>query len=315
MCFPADDESFHRRESKSGVMVYEPLDTVVLAIISRPPDEFMYHAVIQVGKYSFRVPPPARISFRRILQPGQWMTSHGKRPNCRCLEVELSYNRTCGTVGTLVRQACDRSLLSPWRPLLLNGQLENISRFTADEMRMLQLRLQAELGFEERIFLHFTSVDYAMKILQNHGIRASHNGQAGGGVSLSRIQMHELGWEQFGAGMWNSRVSVEVWAETWQEKMPGGMHHDKLEAVLLVRLPENTEKYQLLGRPGMVIIPPSCLTKHHKAHDAPAGTPEIEFYLDRTNIIRAYDLRDLRVGSEINVSVVLKVGRTPERIV
>ena len=292
-------------------MVYEPLDTDVLAIVSRPPDELMYHAVIQVGKYSFRVPPPARISFRRLLQPGQWMTSHGTRPNCRCLEVELSYNRTCGTVGTLVRQATDRSLLSPWRPLLLNGQLENISRFTADGMRMLHLRLQAELGFDERVFLHFTSVENAKKVLQGHGICASSRGQAGGGVSLTSTPMHELGWQQFGGGMWKARVSIEVWAETWQEKMPGGVHHDKLEAVLLVRLPENTEKYQLLGRPGVVVIPPSRLTAHHKACDTPADTPEMEFYLDKANIIRAYDLRDLRVASEINVSVVLKVGRKP----
>ena len=293
-------------------MVYEPLDTVVLAIISRPPDELMFHAVIQVGKYSFRVPPPARISFRRLLQPGQWMTSHGTRPNCRCLEVELSYNRTCGTVGTFVRQASDRSLLSPWRPLLTNGQLENISRFTADEMRMLHLRLQAELSFDERIFLHFTSVENAKNILQSHGIRASSKGQAGGGVSFSRTQMHELGWQQFGGGMWKARVSRAVWEETWQDKMPGGMYHDKLEAVLFVRLPENTEEYRLLGRPGMVIIPPSRLssTKHHEASDAPARTSEMEFYLEKANIIRAYDLRDLRaINGDINVSVVLRVGR------
>jgi len=103
----------------------------------------------------------------------------------------------------------------------------------------MQANLAALEGSLDRIHelaYHFTTKKMVDLILSS-GLRASTGGQLGGGVSVCKTPPHEMGWEEWGGGLWRETLGKKLcWGKKWQEVLPGGLHADKLEMVIVVKV-------------------------------------------------------------------------------
>ena len=79
----------------------------------------------------------------------------------------------------------------------------------------------ARLPKSQALGYHFTDVDSAHLILHGQGIRASTQGQLGGGVSVCLTSPVDLGWTRFGGEAFAKRVGEALWGSKWREVMPG----------------------------------------------------------------------------------------------
>ena len=96
--------------------------------------------------------------------------------------------------------------------------------------------LNNSISKDHELAYHFTSKKTVDLMLSSHGLRASTEGQLGGGVSVCKQPPHEMGWEQYGDGEWRATLGKQLWGEKWQEVLPGGVHEDKLEMVVVVKV-------------------------------------------------------------------------------
>ena len=90
----------------------------------------------------------------------------------------------------------------------------------------------------ERLAYHFTSKDTAALIMSDgsYGLRASKEGQLGGGLFMCKKPPHEMGWDKYGGPTWREGVGKELWGTKWEEVLLGRPHADKLEAVIIVKI-------------------------------------------------------------------------------
>ena len=95
--------------------------------------------------------------------------------------------------------------------------------------------LNDSIAKDHELAYHFTNNDTA-NLIRSSGLRASTAGQLNGGVSLCKQPPHEMGWEQYGDGEWRATLGKQLWGEKWQEVLPGGVHKDKLEMVVVVKV-------------------------------------------------------------------------------
>jgi hypothetical protein len=98
----------------------------------------------------------------------------------------------------------------------------------------------------ERLAYHFTSKDTAALIMSDgsYGLRASKEGQLGGGLFMCKKPPHEMGWDKYGGPTWREGVGKELWGTKWEEVLLGRPHADKLEAVIIVKI-----SYQVFDDP------------------------------------------------------------------
>eukprot|EP01046_Picozoa_sp_COSAG06_P007748 COSAG06_NODE_383_length_16525_cov_86.720017_14_plen_534_part_00 len=150
-----------------------------------------------------------------------------------------------------------------------------------DMSRLLdELAVKMRLTKSEELVFHFTSKESAYQILQGHGIRASQEGQLGGGVSVCVWSFRALGWDKFRPLEFRQRVAAALWGKKADDLMFGGPFYDKLDAALVVRVPVDEKRDQgqyVPGRPAVYIIPPSSLEEEPQAT---AGT----MFLSNTQI-------------------------------
>eukprot|EP01043_Picozoa_sp_COSAG02_P052433 COSAG02_NODE_5647_length_4153_cov_5.533300_1_plen_1278_part_10 len=147
---------------------------------------------------------------------------------------------------------------------------ELVCHFTADHMSALLRDIEQQLPKSETIAYHFTDLDAARVILdQSQGLRASTVGQLGGGVSVCLASPTVLGWDKHGGERmaFCQRVGDELWGSKAHEVLPGvppagahadyGKFHNKLEVVLVVRIPaeQNRDNSRIVpGRNNVYII-------------------------------------------------------------
>ena len=93
----------------------------------------------------------------------------------------------------------------------------------------------------ERLAYHFTSESTAALIMSDasFGLRASKEGQKGGGLFMCKKPPHEMGWDKYGGPTWREGVGKKLWDTKWEEVLLGGPHADKLEAVIIVKIPKS----------------------------------------------------------------------------
>jgi hypothetical protein len=85
---------------------------------------------------------------------------------------------------------------------------------------------------------HFTSLKSARSILSStsRGIKASEQGQLGGGVSFCMVPPQDLGWEKNAGGDFKKMVAEALWGDKSHEVIEGGVHEDKLQVLLILQL-------------------------------------------------------------------------------
>lgn len=99
-------------------------------------------------------------------------------------------------------------------------------------------------------------------ILHGHGIRSSVEGQLGGGVSVCVSSLDSFGWDAFRPPMFRENVGRALWGTKWREVILGGPHANKLDVVLVVRVPTLKDETQFVpGRPEVYIIPDTSLDR------------------------------------------------------
>jgi len=163
--------------------------------------------------------------------------------------------------------------------------IDSAARWTPEEMEKNLIALKGSTARDDELAYHFTNNKTA-KLILSSGLRASTEGQLGGGVSVCKQPPHEMGWEQYGDGEWRATLGKQLWGEKWQEVLPGGPHADKLEMVVVVKVVRDifiNEKYTLPGRENVLIIPTSYLEERDGSH-----------YYAQNKIVKIYDLRDTR---------------------
>ena len=116
-------------------------------------------------------------------------------------------------------------------------EVEPVARFTKDEMEAAINALSSGVSQGERLVYHFTSKKTAGFILEGHGLRASKVGQLGGGLSVCKAPPHEMGWEQYGGPTWREGVGKKLWGEKWQNVLMGHEDADKLEVIIVAKIP------------------------------------------------------------------------------
>ena len=116
-------------------------------------------------------------------------------------------------------------------------EVESAARFTKDEMKAAINALSSGVRQGERLVYHFTSKKTAGFILEGQGLRASTVGQLGGGLSVCKASPHEMGWEQYGGPTWREGVGKKLWGEKWENVLMGHEDADKLEVVIVAKIP------------------------------------------------------------------------------
>ena len=76
------------------------------------------------------------------------------------------------------------------------------------------------------------------------GLRASTEGQLGGGLFVCKTPPHETGWDKYGGPAWREGVGKKLWGENWEDVLLGGPDADKLEVVIIVKI-----SYQVFDDP------------------------------------------------------------------
>lgn len=117
-------------------------------------------------------------------------------------------------------------------------KIEDIARFKNDEMKATINALSSGVSQSQRLVYHFTSKKTAGFILEGHGVRAStEEDQLGGGLSVCKAPPHEMGWEQYGGPTWREGVGRKLWGEKWENVLMGHEDADKLEVVIVAKIP------------------------------------------------------------------------------
>ena len=116
-----------------------------------------------------------------------------------------------------------------------------MARFSAKDMEGAIKELQDGILGRERLAYHFTSKETAACIMSDvsFGLRASKEGQKGGGLFMCKKPPHEMGWDKYGGPAWREGVGKKLWDTKWEEVLLGGQHADKLEAVIIVKIPKS----------------------------------------------------------------------------
>jgi hypothetical protein len=150
------------------------------------------------------------------------------------------------------------------------------SHLTREQMEATLKALEGDLLKSESLGFHFTNLDSARLILdQGKGIRASKEGQLGGGVSICVKGPEQLGWEancteDASPDAFPKKVGDALWGTKWYEVMPGpapqgehehwGTWKHKLEVMLIVKIPTDKNQKQFVpGRDAVYILPVSTL--------------------------------------------------------
>ena len=156
-------------------------------------------------------------------------------------------------------------------------KIEDIARFTKDEMKVAINALSSDARRGDRLVYHFTSKKTAGFILEGHGLRASTVGQLGGGLSVCKAPPHEMGWEQYGGPTWREGVGRRLWGEKWENVLIGHEDADKLEVVIVAKIPalvfnDISCARSLRFRTCMPFLSPVVLDSAHN-HSFPAFQP------------------------------------------
>lgn len=116
--------------------------------------------------------------------------------------------------------------------------IENVARYTNQEMKGAIEVLDQDIKKKERLAYHFTSKATAAIIMSegSFGLRASTEGQKGGGLFVCKTPPHEMGWDMYGGHAWREGVGKKLWATKWREVLLDGPHADKLEAVIIIKI-------------------------------------------------------------------------------
>eukprot|EP01045_Picozoa_sp_COSAG04_P022422 COSAG04_NODE_2533_length_3968_cov_2.130783_1_plen_286_part_10 len=154
-----------------------------------------------------------------------------------------------------------------------------VTHLDTEEMQQTLAEIEEQLPKSDALGYHFTDLDAARVILdESQGLRASSVGQLGGGVSICLASLTDMGWSKHGerSHEFSQRVGDELWGSKAYEVLPGsppagahpnhGKYHNKLEVVLLVRIPSAANRDQariVPGRDNVYIIPQSdCVPGH-----------------------------------------------------
>ena len=113
-----------------------------------------------------------------------------------------------------------------------------MARYSSKEMEALIRTLRGDIKNKERLAYHFTSESTAALIMSDgsYGLRASKEGQLGGGLYVCKTPPHEMGWDSYGGPSWRKGVGEKIWGTKWEEVLLGRPHADKLEAVIIVKI-------------------------------------------------------------------------------
>ena len=133
----------------------------------------------------------------------------------------------------------------------------------------------------------------------SRGLRASTAGQHGGGLSICLTGPHLLNWEPYSGGKFRATIGKSLWGEKWQNVLEGGCDADKIEecvtacfcdgcnwqtwqVLLVLKMPRDLmhDKYRLVGRHDVMILPPTVLQQHSDGNH----------YFDKSNILKVYIL-------------------------
>ena len=118
------------------------------------------------------------------------------------------------------------------------AQFEDAARFTTDQMGEAIHEMDQNTKKNERLGYHFTTITNATIIMSDgsFGLRASKEGQKGGGLFVCKVPPHEMGWDSYGGRAWREGVGKELWGKKWHEVLLGGLHANKLEVVIIVKI-------------------------------------------------------------------------------
>jgi hypothetical protein len=162
---------------------------------------------------------------------------------------------------------------------------QTVSHFGREQMKQLEAFVKDLLAKGYGIALHFTDLNSCSLITHSKGIRASPEGQLGGGVSVCLRSLVDFDWgqdwnrftETIGQALWGSKwyevMSGEPWPDLEEQIKAGkvkgtwpaardewGKWSGKLETVLLVAVPAEANRNPariLPGRSDVYIIPRS----------------------------------------------------------
>eukprot|EP01047_Picozoa_sp_COSAG01_P022312 COSAG01_NODE_1320_length_10740_cov_34.039094_2_plen_1697_part_00 len=137
-----------------------------------------------------------------------------------------------------------------------------VAHLNGEEMANILADMEQKLPKQFSLCYHFTTLTNARRaLLQSSGLRASSAGQLGGGVSVSVSSHVEMGWQQYQEGQFKENVGHALWGDKYREVMTGGPYAEKLETLLVFRLPTVKDQSRFLpGRDSVYIIPDTQLT-------------------------------------------------------
>ena len=112
---------------------------------------------------------------------------------------------------------------------------KNLSRYTTEEMRRHWDTEDGATTKDEKMVCYFTSRETAKSLLAGPGIRPAGGGHHNGGLSVSTLGPHEMGWQQWGGGDFRVMVGHLLWSQKYKDVLPGEKDADKLDICFFIR--------------------------------------------------------------------------------
>jgi hypothetical protein len=154
---------------------------------------------------------------------------------------------------------------------------------TNAEMQLAWEAASESISKNERLVCRFMNTRNASRSLgtDSPGLRAAKAGQGGGGLYVSGVGPHNLGWEQYQSGTFREETGKLLWGEKWRDVLVGRTDADKLDVVFFLKIPASvydTAK-TVPGRENIKIIPPDVLYEEDGHH-----------WLQKQKIVKSYVL-------------------------
>jgi hypothetical protein len=167
---------------------------------------------------------------------------------------------------------------------------ENVSHMTGAEMEVEWERTDGSISKTEVLVAHLTSVDFGNLIFseRSHGLRASTQGQGGGGLTVvcgpdHGCVMTALGWDRYQGGKFRPTAGQKLWGAQADRVLEGGPDADKLDLVFFIAVPkvwiENA--VAVPGRKLIKIITPDLLQERGGCHYCPLNKLKRVYILKR----------------------------------
>jgi hypothetical protein len=117
---------------------------------------------------------------------------------------------------------------------------DQVGRFSLLEMKNYEKQMDESIPKSHDLAYHLCNKESVASITSasSLGIRASKVGQNAGGLSCSRTPPSGFEWDKYCSGKFRENVGKALWGSKWQEVEVGGVHADKLDVLIVMKVPK-----------------------------------------------------------------------------